>query len=256
MEFAARTNMNPQGPDLQMWTSEGPASLSAKSLAVDAVKTTPFERRFEPYDFNGGTVVAIAGEDFAVVAGDTRISTGYEILSRSQSKLLPLTNKAVLTAAGCLSDVITLKKMLDARLTQYQHSQGITMSAPAIAQLLSVTLYYRRFFPYYAFCMVGGIDEQGKGCVFGYDAVGSFKRDDYGCMGSGQNFIWPLLDNLIGHKNRLDEKKKLSSDEVISIVKELFIVATERDIYTGDSVEIKLIRKEGITTEIFPLKKD
>jgi len=273
MEFASRSDQ--QAPDLQMWTSEGPASLSAKNLAVDTVKTTPFERRFEPYDFNGGTVVAIAGEDFAVVAGCTRISTGYEILSRTQSKLLPLlvlllsslsffdrifsycsTNKAVLTAAGCLSDVITLKKMLDARLTQYQHSQGITMSAPAVAQLLSVTLYYRRFFPYYAFCMVGGIDEEGKGCVFGYDAVGSFKRDDYGCMGSGQNFIWPLLDNLIGHKNRLDEKKKLSSDEVISIVKELFIVATERDIYTGDSVEIKLIRKEGITTEIFPLKKD
>jgi 20S proteasome alpha/beta subunit len=69
------------------------------------------------------TVVAIAGEDFAVVAGDTRISTGYEILSRNSSKLFPLTDKAVLTAAGCLSDIITLKKMLDVRLTQYVESQ-------------------------------------------------------------------------------------------------------------------------------------
>jgi 20S proteasome subunit beta 6 len=60
----------------------------------------------------------------------------------------------------------------------------------------------------------------------------------------------------VGHKNRLDEKKALTEDEVISIVKELFIVATERDIYTGDSVEIKLIKKDGITTEIFQLKKD
>ncbi len=71
------------------------------------------------------------------------------------------------------------------------------MSSPAIAQLLSVTLYYRRFFPYYAFCMVGGVDEEGKGAVYGYDAVGSYKRDDYGCMGSGQNFIMPILDNLV-----------------------------------------------------------
>lgn len=162
----------------------------------------------------------------------------------------------MLTAAGCLSDIIVLRRMLDARLTQYEHSEGIKMSTDALAQLLSVTLYYRRFFPYYAFCMVAGLDENGKGAVYGYDAVGSFKRDEYGCMGSGQNFIWPLLDNLIGHKNRLDEKKALSSDEVIAIVKELFIVATERDIYTGDNVEIKLIRKDGITTEIFPLKKD
>lgn len=111
----------------------------------------------------------------------------------------------------------------------------------------------------------------GKGAVYGYDAVGSFKRDEYGCMGSGQNFIMPLLDNLvrfccssstilclvqIGHKNRLDEKKQLTQDEVIAIVKELFIVASERDIYTGDSVEIKVIRKEGTISEIFQLKKD
>ena len=37
----------------------------------------------------------------------------------------------------------------------------------------------------------------GKGAVYGYDAVGSFKRDDYGCMGSGQNYIMPILDNLV-----------------------------------------------------------
>lgn len=244
------------GPGLQMWTHGAPTSVPVQSIEVDTVKSVPWERRFQPYDFNGGTVVAIAGEDFAVVAGDTRISTGYEILSRNSSKLFPLTDKAVLTAAGCLSDIITLKKMLDVRLTQYAHAENIKMSAPAIAQLLSTTLYYRRFFPYYAFCMIAGLDNEGKGCVYGYDAVGSFKRDDYGCMGSGQNFLWPLLDNLVGHKNRLDEKRALSEEEVISIVKELFIVATERDIYTGDSVEIKLIKKDGVTTEIFQLKKD
>ncbi len=92
--------------------------------------------------------------------------------------------------------------------------------------------------------------------MYGYDAVGSFKRDDYGCMGSGQNFIMPILDNLIGHKNRQDEKKPLSADEVVCIVKDIFVIATERDIYTGDSVEIKLVTKDSIKTEIFPLKTD
>jgi 20S proteasome subunit beta 6 len=41
------------------------------------------KNRFNPYVNNGGTVVAIAGEDFVVVGGDSRLSEGYSIVTRS-----------------------------------------------------------------------------------------------------------------------------------------------------------------------------
>lgn len=44
---------------------------------------------------------------------------------------------------------------------RYEHSHAEQMSSQAISQLLSTTLYHRRFFPYYAFCMVTGLDENG-----------------------------------------------------------------------------------------------
>ncbi len=200
--------------------------------------------------------MCIAGADYAIAAGCTRMSTGYEIMSRTQSKLTELTGKSVLAAAGCMTDIVTLRKMLGARLTQYEQNNGKDMSCDAAAQLLSVTLYYRRFFPYYAFCMIAGLDEQGKGAVYGYDAVGSFQLDVYGAMGSGQNFIMPILDNVVAHHHRQDPKVPLTVEEAISIVKEVFIVATERDIHTGDNVEIKVITKAGIQTINFPLKTD
>ena len=41
-------------PKLPIWTSEGNANMNLDSIELDGPKTTPFERRFNPYDFNGG----------------------------------------------------------------------------------------------------------------------------------------------------------------------------------------------------------
>lgn len=38
--------------------------------------------RWSPYDDNGGTIVAVAGENYCIIAGTTRMSTGFSILTR------------------------------------------------------------------------------------------------------------------------------------------------------------------------------
>ena len=50
----------------------------------------PTERRFNPYTDNGGTILAIAGADFSVIAGDTRQSEGYSIQTRYAPKVFRL----------------------------------------------------------------------------------------------------------------------------------------------------------------------
>ena len=183
---------------------------------------------------------------------------------------------------GFLADAVTLQKHLHARHVMYQHNHGRPMSCPAMAQarahlglaqshrapvtdespqLLSNTLYYKRFFPYYAFNICAGLDTEGKGCVYTYDAIGSYERTGYSCQGSGQALIMPVLDNQLKAVSPLlhpprSSATPLTEAEAIDLVKDCFASAGERDIFTGDSVTIVVINAAGIRHETLQLKLD
>ena len=209
--------------------------------------------RWSPYDNNGGTCVAVAGADYAVIASDTRMSTGFSILSRESSKMIKLSEKCVVASSGFQADMRALQKTLMARQTIFEHDHKSSMSCDAAARLLSNTLYMKRFFPYYTFNICAGIDEDGVGAVYTYDAVGSYERTNYSCQGSGQGLIMPVLDNQLKAVSPLvlpavSSATPLTSAEAVDLVKDTFATAAERDIYTVRPTAHARRRPGGVCT--------
>lgn len=58
----------------------------------------------------------------------------------------------------------------------YKHANNKTMTSGAIAAMLSTILYGRRFFPYYVYNIIGGLDEEGNlfALIFYIERLGLF----------------------------------------------------------------------------------
>jgi len=71
----------------------------------------------------------------------------------------------------------------------------------------------------------------------------------------------PFLDNQLKSPSplllpALDAVTPLSESEAVDLVKTVFASATERDIYTGDKLEIVVLNAGGIHCEYMELRKD
>lgn len=61
----------------------------------------------------------------------------------------------------------------------------------------------------------------------------------------------------IGFKNMEGvQHVPLTKDKAVQLVKDVFISAAERDVYTGDALRICVITKEGINEQTIALRKD
>jgi len=240
------------------------ANLSHAAGPAAAASGRPIEHRFNPYDSNGGSILAVAGPDFCVVAGDTRQSTGYSIQTRYKPKVHRLTDKAVLAVCGFAADSEALVLRIRQQLEWYRHAHEKAMPLSAIARMISTILYSKRFFPYYVYNILGGLDEDGKGAVYSFDPVGSYEREVCRAAGSAQSLLQPFLDSQIMLKNQqstpghpLPTPGTLPLPRILNFVMDSFTSATERHIEVGDGLEIFVVRTPaGSEGAVGPLASD
>ena len=169
---------------------------------------------------------------------------------------------------GFAADGQALKERLDTIVKLYRYQHGKPISVKACAQRLSTILYQKRFFPYYVYAILGGLDEDGKGALYSYDPVGSYEREQCRAAGAAASLIMPFLDNQVNFKNQYvpgsgqshavesREAEPLSRHEVERLVRDAFTSAVERHIEVGDGLQMLVITKDGIEEIYDPLKKD
>jgi len=230
----------------------------------------PRQHSFNPYTDNGGSIIGIAGDDFVILAGDTRHTSGYNINSRTEKKVFRLgeDSNLVLATVGFGADAKNIAETMTRAVDDFRFQHNLrNMSVSAAAQLLFTILYGNRFFPKYAHCILGGLDKDGKAKLYSYDPIGSYAKEGErrAAAGAASSLIVPFLDNQVEFKNQCvpgtaftQERpvEPLPRDEVEKLVKDAFTSATERHIEVGDGLQLVTVSSDGYHEEIFELKRD
>ncbi|KAF3481713.1 uncharacterized protein GIQ15_04472 [Arthroderma uncinatum] len=236
----------------------------------------PKQHSFNPYTDNGGSTLGIAGDNFAILAGDTRSVSGYNINTRYAPKVFKIGadevtgegGHMILCVVGFSADGRALKERLDAIVKMYEYHHNKPMSVRACAQRLSTILYSKRFFPYYVHAILAGVDEEGKGALYSYDPVGSYEREFCRAAGSAASLMMPFLDNQVNFKNQYvpgsgqgnasvaRKPEPLSRQGAQELVLDAFTSSVERHIEVGDGLQMMIVTKDGIEEVYRPLKQD
>lgn len=152
---------------------------------------------FDPYQDNSGSVVGLRGSNYALLASDSRLSEHHNIQTRNFTRIFPMRQKMMFAGTGCLADILELWQDLKHFEHSYCFANEGKLFLEAAGFYLSKRFYSRRNFPFYSFCGLAGIDEDGRACLLRYDALGSYESVDAFCCGQGEKLMQPILDSLV-----------------------------------------------------------
>ena len=190
----------------------------------------------------GTTTLVLLCKDGIVLAADKRATSGYLISHKKFDKIISITDNIAVTVAGTVSDVQLLAKYIRAELKLKEIRTDRENSVKEAANLLSMMVYGNirklSLIPGISHFLLGGKDDTGFH-IYDLAPDGSIiDVDDYTTSGSGSVMVYGVLETLY--------KKNMSVDEGVELAVKSINAAIQRDIASGNGINIVTITKEGI----------
>lgn len=188
----------------------------------------------------GATTVGVVCKDGVVLASERRVSYGYFVMSKTGKKVFKITEKIGAACAGIVADMQILTREVSAYLNLYSYEREQSVMVHTAAKLMGSMLFEKRFFPYLAQTIVGGVDESGAK-LFVLDPLGSVIEDKFTAVGSGSEIAMGLLET--------DYKEGMSIEDGKGLVRKAVKAASARDIGSGEGLDMLIITNNGIREE-------
>ncbi|MEI6849830.1 MAG: proteasome subunit beta [archaeon] len=203
------------------------------------------------------SLVGIVCKDGVVLGADRRGTAGSIVMSKDHVKIHKVSEYIAASYTGGVADLLLTDKILAAELRLKELKTKSRPSVSEAANLLG-TLTYRNIrnpsmIPSIVGTLIAGVDEDGTTSLYSIEPAGAAtKVTDFDAnFSSGMPYILGLLER--------QYKKDLSVKEGVELAKECIKASTQRDVGSGNGIDVFTITKEGIkhvvSEEIVPQYK-
>jgi len=180
----------------------------------------------------GTTTIGIVAKDGVVLATERRATAGTMISNKQTQKLFKIDQNIGITIAGLVGDAQVLTRYLKAEVSLYRLRRNAPISAEGAATLLANILSGNRYYPYYAWLILGGVDAKGNH-VFSVDPAGGCIEDRFVSVGSGSTFTYGILEE--GYT------REITTSEAVDLALRGLTSAMKRDSASGDGYLVNVI---------------
>jgi proteasome beta subunit len=190
------------------------------------------------------SLVGIVCKDGVVMGGDRRATAGTIVMSKNEQKVVKINDYLVISGTGGAADIEMSKKLIAAELRLKELKTKTRPSIKEAANLIGTILYRNirnpSMIPYIVGILVAGVDEDGTSSLYTIEPAGGvYKVSEYDAnFSSGMPYILGLLER--------QWKPDLSVKEGVELALEALKASTQRDVGSGNGIDIMTITKDGV----------
>jgi len=203
------------------------------------------------------SIVGIVCKDGVVMAADRRVTAGTIVMSKTEQKVRKINDYLVICWTGGAADAFLSEKVIAAELRLKELKTKIRPSVKEAANLVGMMLYRNirtpSMIPHIVGILLGGFNDDGTTELYTIEPAGGVYRvKDYDAnFSSGMPYILGLLERQYRKDTTVKEGIELAQDCIKS--------STQRDVGSGNGIDVFSITKEGIkqvvSEEIVPQYK-
>lgn len=213
----------------------------------------------------------MVGKDCVAIACDLRLGLQALTVSNNFPKIFQY-GDVFLGLTGLATDVTTVGDLFRYKVNMYRLREERNIAPTTFANLVSSSLYERRFGPYFVSPVVAGLDPKtGKPFICGFDSIGCIDfAKDFIVSGTASEQLFGMCESLwepdlVRGTWRINDPGILAQtnvdvtqgpDELFETISQSLLNAVDRDALSGWGAHVYIIEKDKVTKRLLKGRQD